>query len=88
MEPNQRDHLADTLLEEITLKIDALGKALHAQGVTGNGQRHAPQGQTLTAEQNALLTERDLWEKAHKGLSEARTAMAQAEKYEHQRGAS
>jgi len=88
MEPHKRNDLADSLLEAVNQKIAALDKTLTAQGIAGNGSLHAKQGQPLTLEQNALVSERDWWEKAHKGFSEARTAMEQAEKYEHQRGAS
>jgi hypothetical protein len=88
MEPNKRNDPTDSLLEAVNQKTAALDKTLTAQGIAGNGSLHAKQGQPLTLEQNALVAERDWWEKAHKGFSEARTAMEQAEKYEHQRGAS
>jgi len=39
-------------------------------------------------EQHVLLAERVWWEKAHKGLEDARTAIEEAEEYEHQRIAS
>jgi len=88
MEPSKRNELADDLLEVINQKIEALAKTLTAQGVTENGSLHGQQGQSLTFEQHTLVAERVWWEKAQKGLSEARAAMVQAEQYEHQRGAS
>jgi len=39
-------------------------------------------------EQHTLLAERVWWEKAYQGLADARAAIAEAEEYEHQRGAS
>jgi hypothetical protein len=88
MEPSKRNELTDALLEEVAQKLEALEKALTAQGVMEHGTLHAPQEPPLKLEQHALLAERDWWEKAYKAFSEARAALEQAEKYEHERGAS
>ena len=88
MEPSKRNELTNILYAEIAQKLEALEKTLTAQGITSNGNPHTLQGDPLTMEQHALLAERVWWEKAHKGLADARAAIVEAEQYEHQRGAS
>ena len=88
MEPSKRNELTDILYTEVAQKLEALEKTLTAQGITRNGNPHTPQGAPLTMEQYALLAERVWWERAHKGLADARAAIVEAEQYEHQRGAS
>jgi len=88
MEPSKRNELTDMLYAEVAQKLEALEKTLTAQGITSNGNPHTPQGAPLTMEQHALLAEHVWWEKAHKGLVDARTAIVEAEEYEHQRGTS
>jgi hypothetical protein len=88
MEPGKRHELTDILYEEVIQKLAALEKTLAAQGITSNGQPPILQGEPLTMEQHVLLAEHVWWEKAHKGLADARTAIEEAEEYEHQRIAS
>jgi hypothetical protein len=88
MESGKRNELTDILCAEVAQKLEALEKTLTAQGIVSNGHPHTSQGNSLTMEQHALLAERVWWEKAHKGLADARAAIAEAEEYEHQRGAS
>ena len=88
MEPSQRNELTDMLYAEVAQKLKALEKTLTAQGIVGNGNLHVSQGNPLTMEQHALLAERVWWEKAYKGLTDARAAIVEAEQYEYQRGAS
>jgi hypothetical protein len=88
MKPSKCNELTDILYAEVAQKLAALEKTLTAQGITSNGNPHILQEDPLTMEQHALLAERVWWEKAHKGLADARAAIAEAEEYEHQRGAS
>jgi hypothetical protein len=88
MEPSQRNELTDMLCAEVAQKLAALEKTLTAQGIVSNGHPYTSQGHPLTMEQHALLAERVWWGKAHKDLVDARTAIAEAEEYAHQRGAS
>jgi hypothetical protein len=88
MELSNRNELTDILYAEVAQKLDTLEKALAAQGIVSNGHPHTSEGDPLTMEQHALLAERVWWEKAHRGLADARAAIAEAEQYEHQRGAS
>jgi len=80
--------LTDILYAEVAQKLVALEKTLAAQGITSNGNSPASQGNPLTMEQHALLAERVWWEKAYKGLADARAAIVEAEQDEHQRGIS
>ena len=88
MESSKRNELTNILCGEVAQKLEAVEKALTAQGIVSNGHLHASQGSPLTMEQHALLAERVWWEKAHKGLTDARAAIIEAEQYAHQRGAS
>ena len=90
MKPNQYNELelTDMLCAEVTQKLAALEQTLTAQGIMNTGHPHAPQGNPLTTEQHTLLAERVWWEKAHKGLADARAAIEEAEECEHQRVAS
>ena len=88
MEPSQRNELTDMLYAEVAQKLEALEKTLTAQGITSNGNPRTPKGDPLTIEQHTLLAERVWWEKAYKGLTDARAAIVEAEQYEYQRGAS
>jgi hypothetical protein len=90
MEPSQCNELelTDMLYAEVTQKLAALEETLTTQGIIRNGHPHTALGNPLTMEQHALLAEHLWWEKAHKGLAEARAAIAEAEAYEHQRAAS
>ena len=88
MEPSKRSALTDMLCAEVTHKLEALEQTLTAQGIMSTGHPHAPQGNPLTMEQHTLLAERVWWEKAHKGLADARAAIEEAEECEHQRVAS
>jgi hypothetical protein len=87
MNMSQRNELelTDILCTEVTQKLAALEKALIAQGIVHNGHLHTAQGNPLTMEQYALLAEHVWWEKAHKGLVDARAAIEEAEECEHQR---
>ena len=87
METSQRSALTDMLCAEVTHKLEALEQALTAQGLMSTGQPPTPQGQSLTMEQHTLLAERVWWEKAQKGLADARAAIEEAEECEHQRAA-
>jgi hypothetical protein len=88
MEPSKRNELTDILCAEVAQKLAALEQTLTTQGIVSNGNPHASQENPLTMEQHALLAERVWWGKAHKGLVDARAAIAEAEEYEHQRAAS
>jgi hypothetical protein len=88
MEPSKRNELTAMLCAEVAQKLEALEKTLTAQGIVSDGHPHTSQGNPLTMEQYTLLAERVWWEKAHKDLADARAAIAEAEEYEHQRGAS
>jgi hypothetical protein len=88
MEPSKRNELTARLCAEVAQKLEALEETLTAQGIVSNGHPYALQGNPLTMEQYTLLAERVWWEKAHKDLADARAAIAEAEEYEHQRGAS
>ena len=80
--------LTDMLCAEISQKLAVLEIALTAQGIRSHRQPPTSQGHPLTMEQHVLLAERVWWEKAQKGLADARAAIAEAEECEHQRVAS
>jgi hypothetical protein len=88
MESSKRNELTDVLCGEVAQKLEALERTLTAQGIGNNRHPHVSQGSPLTMEQHALLAERVWWEKARKGLADARAAIVEAEQCEHQRGAS
>jgi len=88
MELSKHHELTDILCAEVAQKLEALEKTLTAQGIVSNGHPHTSQGSPLTMEQHALLAEHVWWEKAQKGLADARAAIEEAEEYEHQRVAS
>ena len=73
---------------EVAQKLETLEKTLTTQGIVSNGKPDTSQGNPLTMEQHALLAERVWWQKAYQGLADARAAIAEAEEYAHQRGAS
>ena len=88
MELSKHHELTDILCAEVAQKLEALEKTLSTQGIVSNGHPHTSHGSPLTMEQHALLAEHIWWEKAQKGLADARTAIEEAEEYEHQRVAS
>ena len=85
MEPSKRSELTDMLCAEVTHKLEALEQTLTAQGIMSHRHPHPPQGNPLTMEQHALLAAHVWWEKAHKGLVDARAAIEEAEECEQQR---
>jgi hypothetical protein len=89
MEPTQRTHIIDGLVEEVVQKISVLEHALAAQKTAQEELRHGhgtTSSQEHTNEAHVLEAERALWEQAKQGLSEVRTVLEQIEESERRRG--
>ena len=85
MELHYRVALIDALLEESAQKMDALHHARVARARAKEACQHAGPS---TEEDETLKYEHALWEKAHTGLTVARTVLEEIEDAERQRGLS
>ena len=88
MELHYRVALIDALLEKSAQKMDALHHARVARARAKEACQHAGHAGPSTEEDETLKYEHALWEKAHTGLTVARTVLEEIEDAERQRGLS
>jgi hypothetical protein len=77
MEPQERIQLINRLMEEATQHLELLHRAIAAQWVSREGSHQAAQHALDMEEHITSQAKRVAWEKAHRGLTEVRSALEQ-----------